>query len=288
LLILSQKEIERLITNVFFSTFISKLALIISMKKFVFLITFLCISVSAFAQDVDKVLGVVINSSDDAVLESVNIVNLNQVIGTTTNSKGEFSISAKVNDTLHFSYLGFKSIKVRVTNDWLKFGSANIELTELALALEEVVVNQLKLTGYLEVDIKQVPSINDNYRYNISGLQGTGYEASKKSGLTNVIGSIFNPADFLHRMFGKKPNELKKLKKMKEDDEIRNLLASRFDREMLTVLLQVDRVDLDEIVSQCNYSAGFIKTANDLQILDAISECYEEYKLLSRGRSRKI
>lgn len=258
------------------------------MKKFVFLITFLCISVSAFAQDADKVLGVVINSSDDAVLESVNIVNLNQVIGTTTNSKGEFSISAKVNDTLHFSYLGFKSIKVRVTNDWLKFGSANIELTELALALEEVVVNQLKLTGYLEVDIKQVPSINDNYRYSISGLQGTGYEASKKSGLTNVIGSIFNPADFLHRMFGKKPNELKKLKKMKEDDEIRNLLATRFDREMLTVLLQVDRVDLDEIVSQCNYSAGFIQTANDLQILDAISECYEEYKLLSRGRSRKI
>ena len=51
-------------------------------------------------------------------------------------------------------------------------------------------------------------------------------------------------------MFGKKPNEMRKLKKMKEDDEIRNLLASRFDREMLTVLLQVDRVDLDEIVSQ--------------------------------------
>ena len=89
-------------------------------------------------------------------------------------------------------------------------------------------------------------------------------------------------------MFGKKPNELRKLKKMKEDDEIRNLLASRFDREMLTVLLQVDRVDLDEIVSQCNYSKGFIQTANDLQILDAINECYEEYKVLSRGRNRKI
>ena len=35
--------------------------------------------------------------------------------------------------------------------------NTKIELTELALALEEVVVNQLKLTGYLEVDIKQVP-----------------------------------------------------------------------------------------------------------------------------------
>ena len=97
------------------------------------------------AQQTDKIIGVVVNSSTGEPLESVNIVNLNQVIGTATNNEGEFQIIAKVNDTLHFSYLGFKSIKVRVTNDWLKFGSSKIELTELALALEEVVVNQLKL-----------------------------------------------------------------------------------------------------------------------------------------------
>lgn len=259
------------------------------MKNYLLIITLFFVSSIGFTQETNRVIGVIINSSDDTPLESVNIVNLNQVIGTTTNNKGEFSIAAEVNDTLHLSYLGFKSIKVRVTNDWIElFESAEIELTELALALEEVVVNQLRLTGYLEVDIKQVPIVNDNYRYSISGMDGTGYEASKKSGLTNVIGSIFNPADFLHRMFGKKGNEMKKLKKMKEDDEIRNLLASRFDREMLMVLLQVDRIDLDEIVSQCDYSKGFIQTANDLQILDAISECFEEYKILSRGRSRKI
>ncbi|WP_242135098.1 carboxypeptidase-like regulatory domain-containing protein [Aestuariivivens marinum] len=258
------------------------------MKHYLLLIIFLFTSAILVAQEEGKAVGVVINVTGGTPLENVNIVNLNKVIGTTTNEKGEFAIKAKVNDTLHFSYLGFKSIKVRVTSDWLKFGNAKIELTELALALEEVVVNQLRLTGYLEVDIKQVPIINDNYRYSISGLPSTGYEARKPSGVNKILGSIFNPADFLHRMFGKKPNELRKLKKMKEDDEIRNLLATRFDREMLTVLLQVERVDLDEIVSQCNYSKGFIKTANDLQILDAISECYEEYKLLSRGRSKRL
>ncbi|KJD33283.1 membrane protein [Tamlana sedimentorum] len=254
------------------------------MKSYLLLFTLLFTSVFCYAQDAEKVIGVVINSADGTPLESVNIVNLNQVKGTTTNKEGEFTISAVANDTLHFSYLGFKSIKVRVTNDWLKFGSSEIALTELALALEEVVVNQLTLTGYLEVDIKQVPAPNDNYRYSISGLSGTGYESGKKSAVSKVLGSIFNPADFLHRMFGKKPNELRKLKQMKEDDQIRNLLASRFDREMLTALLQVDKVDLDEIVNQCNYSQGFIQSANDLQILDAISECYEEYKLLSRNR----
>ncbi|TWO32017.1 carboxypeptidase-like regulatory domain-containing protein [Seonamhaeicola sediminis] len=257
------------------------------MKRYLLLICIIFSSVSLMAQDENAAIGVVVNASNKKPLESVNIVNLNSVKGTTTNNKGEFKIAAKVNDTLHFSYLGFKSIKVRVTNDWLKFGSAEITLTVLHEALEEVVVNQLRLTGYLEVDIEQVPLPNDNYRYSISGLS-QGYEASKPSGINKIIGSIFNPADFLHRMFGKKPNELRKLKQMKEDDEIRNLLASRFDREMLTALLKVERVDLDEIVSQCNYSKGFIQSANDLQILDAISECYEEYKLLSRGRNDRL
>lgn len=260
------------------------------MKQYLLLFFILISSIFCFSQeDEGKVKGVVVDASSNHFLESVNIVNLNKVIGTSTNSNGEFEISVKVNDTLHLSYLGYKSIKVRVTNDWLKFGSATtIKLTELALALEEVVVNQLKLTGYLEVDIKQVPAINTNYRYSISGLPSTGYEAGRPSTINKVLGSIFNPADFLHRMFGKKPNELRKLKKMKEDDEIRNLLASRFDREMLTVLLQVNKVDLDEIVSQCNYSKGFIQSANDLQILDAISECYEEYKVLNRNREGKL
>ncbi len=257
------------------------------MKNQLLLFTFLVTTVFCYAQEVTKINGIVIDSADESPLESVNIININQVKGTTTNANGEFEISAKANDTIHFSYLGFKSIRVRVTNDWIKFGSSKIALTELALALEEVVVNQLKLTGYLEVDIKQVP-INTGSRYSISGLPSTGYESRTPSALTKILGSIFNPADFLYNMFGRKPNEMHKLKKMKQDDEIRTILATRFDREMLTVLLQIDRVDLDLIISECNYSKDFVRTANDLQILDAISECYEEYKILSRGRTNRL
>ena len=258
------------------------------MKKLLLLVSICFMTTFCVAQDKTTVKGIVIRAATDTALENVNIVNLNQVLGTATNTNGEFEIRAKANDTLHFSYLGYKSIRVRVTNDWINFAEpTTIELTELALALEEVVVNQLKLTGYLEVDIKQVP-VNQNVRYSISGLPTTGYEGGTRSpgAVTKVLGALFNPADFLHKMFGKKPNELRKLRKMKKDDEIRNILSSRFDREMLTVLLQVDKVDLELIISECNYSKEFIRTANDLQILDAISECYEEYKVLSRNKSR--
>jgi hypothetical protein len=243
-----------------------------------------------FAQDKapdvqsDQFGAIVINAQTDEPLESVHVVNLNQVVGTITNERGEFSIRAAVNDTLYFSYLGFKSQKIRVTNDMFKFSDTKIALTELAYALEEVIVRPYQLTGYLEIDVKNLP-INTAYQYSISGLSKS-YEAGNKnpSAVTKVLGAILNPADLLRNLFGKRPNQMRKLRLIKEDDEIRDLLASKFDRETLTELLQLEKVDIEDILSNCNFSKSFITTANDLQILDAISSCYEDYKVLNRKR----
>ena len=224
----------------------------------------------------------VINAQTDFPLQSVHIINLNQVKGTITNENGKFSIPAAVNDTLYLTYLGFKPQKVKVTNDMFKFEDTKISLTELAYALEEVTVRPYQLTGYLEIDVKNLPT-NNAYQYSISGLNKS-YEAGNKnpSAVTKVLGAILNPADLLRNLFGKKPRQLRKLQQMKKDDEIRNLLASKFDRETLTELLQLEKMDIDDILNNCNYSKSFITTANDLQILDAISACYEEYKVLNR------
>jgi lipid A disaccharide synthetase len=101
------------------------------------------------------------------------------------------------------------------------------------------------------------------------------------------MGAIFNPADALYNFFGKKPYELKRLKEMKKDDTVRNLLETKYDRETIAVLLGVDKKEIAEILERCNYSESFVKTANDLQILDAISSCYEEYKILKRKQNSK-
>jgi len=213
----------------------------------------------------------------------VNIINVNKVRGTISDEKGNFEIEVTVNDTLHISILGFQSLKVKVTNDWIKNKTTKIHLTERAYALEEIVVGRYNLTGYLEVDSKLIPT-KENYRYSISGLT-EGYEAGEYSpnAFGKVMGSIFNPADMLYNFFGKKPKELKRLKSLKKDETVRNLLASKFDRETISVLLGIDKNDIPEILGRCNYSESFIKTANDLQIMDAISECYEEYKILKKN-----
>lgn len=255
-------------------------------KYFTLLIFFLgFLGISQETQEETQIFSaIVINAQSDRPLESVHIVNLNKVFGTITNNKGEFSISASVNDTIYFSYLGFKSQKIRVTNDMFKFKDTKVALTELAYALEEVIVRPYQLTGYLEIDVKNIP-INNGYQYSISGLN-VGYEAGKKnpSAVTKVLGAILNPADLLRNLFGKKPNQMRKLRQVKEDDNIRDLLASKFDRETLIELLQIEKMDIDDILNNCSYSKSFITTANDLQILDAISSCYEEFKVLNRKK----
>ncbi|WP_144963053.1 carboxypeptidase-like regulatory domain-containing protein [Gillisia sp. Hel_I_86] len=252
------------------------------MRKFTLLLFIAFFALSAVVNAQDIVTGKVLNASNDVPLENVNIVNLNQVKGTTTSEEGDFELLATVNDTLYFSYLGFRTIQVRVTNDWLKYGSVKVKMTELGIALEEVIVSPITLTGYLEIDVKNIP-IYENSRYSISGLN-SGYEGGSYSpgAAAKALGAIFNPADALYNLFGNKPRQMKKLRQMKEDDEIRKLLQTKFDRQTLAAVLQISAVEIEEILARCNYSKDFMNSANDLQILDAISGCYEEYKVLKR------
>ena len=87
------------------------------MKQLFLLLSIVFVISFSYAQEETTIKGIVISTTTSQPLESVNIVNLNQVKGTSTDDKGAFEIRAKANDTLHFSYLGYKSIKVRVTND---------------------------------------------------------------------------------------------------------------------------------------------------------------------------
>ena len=251
------------------------------MKKILIFIT-LAFSFICFSQEQSQtVKGKVQSQTSEAILQNVHVLNLTKVKGTITDKEGEFEINAKLNDTLYFSYIGYKPLKVVVTNDLIRFEDNTIELTELAFALEEIIIKPYQLTGYLEIDVKNAP-VNTSTRYRIIGLPNLGYEAGRRSrsGISKVIGAIFNPADFLNNLFKRKSAKMDKLRLMREDIEIKNLLSTKFDREVLVQLLGLERADIDEILRNCNFSDTFIKQANDLQIMEAINECYDEYKLL--------
>ena len=140
-----------------------------------------------------NIKGTVVNNTTKLPLSNVNVINATRVTGTATSGSGTFEIATKLNDTLLFSYIGYETVKVKVTNDWIKNNPTKIYLTEKAYVLDEVIIRQYQLTGYVEVDTQLIPVANDGYRYSISGLNA-GYEAGDKSpsAVSKVMRSIFN------------------------------------------------------------------------------------------------
>ena len=270
------------------------------MRKILLFLFFLSFSFHLFSQEKEDMKsdtipqmkavtlkGKIISIIDRKPLQSAHIINLNSVKGTVTNNKGLFEIPAKVNDTIFVSYIGYQSVKLKITNDLLKGNELEIAIHEKIVNIDEITIKSHKLIGVLVVDAKNVPQ-NSYSRIHINGLPqayeiGNSYNRNYNSGL----GALFNPVDFWYNKFGKKPKELKRLKKMKESDQMRNIMEQNYSREIMMDYLDMSRKELNDLLTECNYSGRFINKASDLQIIEAVLECYENYRAVQKGVVKK-
>ena len=74
---------------------------------------------------------------------------------------------------------------------------------------------------------------------------------------------------------------------MRDEDEIRKMLDSNTNRDLMLEYLELTRVELDDLLNECNYSEYFAKTASDIQVIEAILECYENYRAIKKGSTKK-
>ncbi len=129
------------------------------MQKFVLTSFLICLTLTMYAQDIPELSkdsigqdslsmelndgmhylrGRIISITDKKPLQSAHVVNLNSVNGTITTSNGQFEIPATVNDTIFISYIGYQSIKLKITNDLLKGNELEIAIHEKVVNIEEV------------------------------------------------------------------------------------------------------------------------------------------------------
>jgi len=262
-------------------------------KKIIYFLFLFIFSYASYAQDTIKKVskvqlrGRITSITDKKPLESAHILNLNSVDGTITNSKGMFRIPAVANDTILISYIGFQSIKLKITKDLLKGNELEIAIHEKTATIDEVTVKAHDLIGVLVVDAENVPLDRFN-RIHIDGLPQA-YEIGRPQSkqYTSAVNAIFNPVDFWYNKFSKKSKEIKKLKKLKDSDALRNIMEEKFSREVLMTYMDMSRKDLNDLLNECNYSDRFIRKASDLQIIEAVLECYENYRAIQEGKVKK-
>jgi len=263
-------------------------------KKLLLLLFVAFVGLDSYSQEETKkdsvavtLKGKIISVTDKKPLESAHILNLNSVLGTTTNRQGLFQIPAIVNDTIYISYVGFQSIKLKVTKDLLKGNELEIAIHEKTAIIDEVTVKAHDLIGVLVVDAENVPLDKFN-RIHIDGLPQA-YEVGRpqskkyKSGLN----AVFNPIDFWYNKLGKRPKELRKLKKLKDADELRDIMEEKFSREVLLTYMDMSRKDLNDLLKECSRSDRFIRKASDLQVIEAVLQCYDNYRAVQEGKVKK-
>jgi TonB-linked SusC/RagA family outer membrane protein len=93
-------------------------------------------SVVAFAQESHLIKGKVLSKIDKLPIPGVNVIVLGTTTGVSTDFDGNYQIQAKQDDVLQFSYVGFKTQTVIISNQT----ELTITLEEDLSALDEVVV----------------------------------------------------------------------------------------------------------------------------------------------------
>lgn len=128
-------------------------------KQFLFLL--LSISFFSFSQEIkrENVNGKIIVEGDD--IEGITIYNSSSTIGTVTNEKGEFTIPVGLNDLLEIRAVEYQKFDVTVNKLMLESKKISVFLIDQNNILDEVVINNKKLTGNLNLDLKKVKTFKE-------------------------------------------------------------------------------------------------------------------------------
>ena len=87
--------------------------------------------------------------------EGIHVINKTGKFYTTTNKKGEFDITARLNDTIFFSSLTHKDTSIVVTSSLVKNKRVIVKLTEQIYVLDEVFIPKM-LSGNLLNDMNRI------------------------------------------------------------------------------------------------------------------------------------
>lgn len=256
------------------------------MIRFFYIICFLCCSSFAFSQAV--IVEGKVSANDD--VENIHIINKASKSYTTTNALGEFSIRAKLNDTIVFSAVQYKLKAVLVDAEILSAKTLNVTLEENRNELDQVVVGRV-LTKDLESDIEnsQAKATINFYDVGIPGYQGK--QLTHKERLLHEAGQ-FRPAMLLGLLGGGLPlnpiingitGRTKKLKNLVKLER-RDALMYKIINEYSTIVLQDEEFTQAQKMDYfffCSEDKEFTKICsgtNGLLILEFLQNKLKTYK----------
>ncbi|MBZ9778080.1 carboxypeptidase-like regulatory domain-containing protein [Psychroflexus sp. CAK8W] len=183
--------------------------------------------------------------ADSVETYQVNIININQKIGSVSNQEGKYSIKANVGDSILFTSLQHKTYTLKVEENNLKTTTSiflELEINELP----EVTINQYQLSGDLSSDIDQV-------KVDFVDQRQFGFGVPRQ--LEKVEREIYSASTgMLTPLIYAITGEAKVLRKRKANADIqsnKNRVLRNVSADLITKDLNIPRIYVDDFAYFC-------------------------------------
>ena len=237
------------------------------MKKFIAVYIFILFACgSTLAQDT-QVQGLVFDQSTKQRLTRVYIYNLRTNKGIFNNTKGEFTATVRVGDTLVAALEGYSVDTATIQ----KQKTILFYLRRTSIRLKEVIITdtmdspdqQLKRTQKEYKDIYRRGNSKDIFT--IGGANGLG-----GAGLS---------IDALYSLLSKEGKNARYLQKIIERDYRESIINYRFTRGVVYEATGLTGDELEDFMSQYRPSYYFILEANDYELIKFIRSSFQAYQI---------
>ncbi|UMB54769.1 carboxypeptidase-like regulatory domain-containing protein [Lutibacter sp. A64] len=123
------------------------------------LLFLLCTSTQLFAQKSLVVIEGIVKS-DSTFLESINVLNRTQQLGSASNAKGEFTLHAKLGDSILFSSINYKNRVIKISEKHINEKKILVYLEQNFNELDEVLLNQKIRLNFGNIDVQKGMILN--------------------------------------------------------------------------------------------------------------------------------
>ena len=244
------------------------------MKLKLLILLFFCLLQFSYAQTHKLLRGKVM--SDNFLLENVDVINKNTQTGTRTNAKGEFILSASVNDSILFYVKDYILKGIKLSLEDINNNNIIIPIDKKPEELKEVVIHRV------DIDWKFDEKLERQKRKEAEVLKKS--KALKVQGVNN--GTIENGMDFAEigrMLFG----GLFKDKKGKtaNPEDFKEVATSSFDQKFYTETLKLKKEEIEPFLTFCNFDPESKNTisenSNDLVLMDFLYKKSIEFKKIN-------
>lgn len=240
------------------------------------LVFFLLIVVRcAFAQDhddlIDPVLiqlkGTLVNSDDGLPVPYASVVNMRTHGGTTTDSRGRFTLEMLNVDSLSISAIGFVKQYVRIPVKQNQDSLLVVRMRPVRYAIGEV-----KVTG--EAKKIDLEGVSTGKPVNISPeLRGDAY--NKKP---SWLAAIFSPASFLQYHLSRSEKEKRNVREALISEKQWEYLSQFYNKEMVMTLTGLNEQEADSFMIYFNSKSVLTPTSTEYDVRAAIIREFENYR----------